>query len=362
MTRAPIPRRRGTTSGSGATRSIRATRTLGAPLDLLTGLPSSPDHVSGRLVLGPDEKLYLTVGDGGANQFAFACEKNRAQALPTAAEVEARDWTSYRGKVLRMNLDGSVPADNPVLGGVRSHVYAYGLRNAQGLAFAPDGKLFATEHGPKTDDEINLVEAGGNYGWPHVAGYRDDQAYTYANWSASAGTPCTSLKYSNYQVPPSVPQQKETDWNDPAFRPPVKTFFTVPSTYDFKDPASSCASDAMFFLCWPTIAPSSVDVYVARPESIPGWADSLLVTSLKLGAVYRVPLGKDGLPAPGDAEVLFHTVNRYRDLALGPDGRTIFILTDSGGMTQSRTGGGTTVLQDRGTILELRYAPASGSR
>jgi PQQ-dependent dehydrogenase (s-GDH family) len=338
------------------------TRTLGAPFDLLTDLPSSPDHVAGRLVVGPDGKLYLTLGDQGANQFANSCEPNRAQWLPTAAQVEARDWSSYPGKVLRVNLDGGVPDDNPVLAGVRSHVYAYGLRNAQGLAFAPDGRLFATEHGPKTDDEVNLIEKGGNYGWPHVAGYRDDRAYVYANWSSSEGTPCASLKFSNYQVPPSVPRRKETDWNDPAFRPPLRTFFTVGSDHDFRSPASSCAADAMFFVCWPTIAPSSVEVYVARPDGIPGWTDSLLVTSLKLGALYRVPLGADGRLAPGDPEVLFHTTNRYRDLALGPDGRTIFVLTDSSGTTQSRTGGGTTVLQDRGAILELRYAPPSGSR
>ena len=89
--------------------------------------------------------------------------------------------------MLRLNLDGSIPSDNPMIGGVRSHIYSYGHRNPQGLVFAPDGKLYESEHGPNTDDEVNLIRAGGNYGWPHVAGYRDDQSYAYANWSASRG-------------------------------------------------------------------------------------------------------------------------------------------------------------------------------
>src|SRR3954469_18817856 len=76
-------------------------------------------------------------------------------------------------------MDGSIPSDNPVIAGVRSHVYSYGHRNPQGLVFGPDGKLYESEHGPNTDDEINLIRAGGNYGWPYVAGYRDDQSYAF---------------------------------------------------------------------------------------------------------------------------------------------------------------------------------------
>lgn len=328
----------------------RAKRTLGAPLDLLTGLPSSPDHNAGRLVFGPDGRLFYAIGDQGANQFAGYCVPNRAQELPTAAELEARDWTKYAGKVLRLELDGSVPPDNPVLDGVRSHVYAYGFRNPQGLAFAPDGRLFGTDHGPKSDDEVNRVEAGGNYGWPFVAGYQDDKAYVYEDWSASKGVPCASLKYSSYAIPPSVPQKRESAWRHPDFRPPLRTFFTVPDTFDFRDAA--CSKHGVPLLCWPTIAPSSVEVYVSRAGG-PAWGESLLITSLKNGAVYRVPLTADG--AAGEPAVLFHTTNRYRDLALSPGGRAIYILTDSGGTTRSPSGGATSVLRDRGAILEFRH-------
>jgi hypothetical protein len=88
---------------------------------------------------------------------------------------------------------------NPIIAGVRSHIYSYGHRNPQGLAFAPDGKLYESEHGPNTDDEVNVIRAGGNYGWPHVAGYQDDQSYAYANWSASKGVPCESLTFTAYR-------------------------------------------------------------------------------------------------------------------------------------------------------------------
>ncbi|MFM2124167.1 MAG: Quinoprotein glucose dehydrogenase, partial [Acidobacteriota bacterium] len=186
-------------------------KTLGSPVDVLTGLPQGLDHVSGRVVIGPDTKLYVSVGDQGNNFAANRCNVNHAQDLPTAAEVRAKDWKSYQGKILRLNLDGSIPADNPVLNGVRSHVYTYGHRNVQGMVFGPDGKMYASEHGQGSDDEVNLIEAGKNYGWPYVAGYRDDQSYVYAMWPKSAPEPCSSWLSLNGNdmtlVPKSVPVQ-----------------------------------------------------------------------------------------------------------------------------------------------------------
>ncbi|GAA4962834.1 hypothetical protein GCM10023238_32660 [Streptomyces heliomycini] len=117
-------------------------------------MPSGNDHQSARLRPGPDGKLYHTIGDQGVNRFGDFCRSSYAVRLPTAHEVEGRDRTAYRGKTLRLNTDGSVPADNPVLDGVRSHVHTYGHRNARGLAFGPDGTLHSNEQGPKTDDEI----------------------------------------------------------------------------------------------------------------------------------------------------------------------------------------------------------------
>ena len=88
-------------------------QTLGSPLDLLTDLPASDDHNSGRLVFGPDSKLYYSIGDQGSNQRGNKCNRNRAQDLPSAAEVLANDVSKYQGKILRLNLDGSIPLDNP---------------------------------------------------------------------------------------------------------------------------------------------------------------------------------------------------------------------------------------------------------
>ena len=116
---------------------------------LLDKLPSGRFHHGGRLKIGPDGKLYATTGDAATNP-----------------EI-AQDLGSLGGKILRLNLDGSVPADNPF---ENSYVYSYGHRNPQGLAWSEDGTLYASEHGPSAHDEINLIEAGKNYGWPDITG------------------------------------------------------------------------------------------------------------------------------------------------------------------------------------------------
>ena len=118
------------------------------------------DHVGGRLAFGPDRKLYLTIGDQGSNFGANRCNANHAQDLPTAAAVRAKDWSKYQGKILRVDLDGSIPADNPEIGGVRSHIFSYGHRNPLGLAFGPDGRLYESEHGPSSDDEVESDRGG----------------------------------------------------------------------------------------------------------------------------------------------------------------------------------------------------------
>ncbi|MGK3966576.1 glucose/sorbosone family PQQ-dependent dehydrogenase [Sorangium sp. So ce118] len=327
------------------------TGTLGSPFDVITGLPGSDDHNSARLLFGPDRKLYYTIGDQGNNQFARMCNPIRAQELPTAAEVAAHDWSTYVGKVLRLNLDGSIPRDNPRIDGVRSHVYSYGHRNPQGLTFGKDGKLYANEHGPKSDDELNLIKPGKNYGWPHVAGYRDDQAYTYDNWSASSPTPCEELVWNDYVPPPSVPRQQESAFSHPDFKEPLLTFYTVPNDYDFFDPACGFLQ----YICWPTIAPSSLHYYPAGRHGIPGWGNSLLMTALKKGAIYKVKLSANGKQVVGEPVELFKTTNRYRDLAWSPDRRTLYVITDTAGNTSAPNGGATTALENPGAILELKY-------
>jgi len=330
-------------------------RMLGTPRDILLDLPAGNDHQGGRLIIGPDRKLYFTIGDMGANQLANFCNLNRAQSLPTVEQVQMRDWSLYQGKILRLNLDGSIPADNPTIAGVKSHIYSYGHRNPQGLVFGADGRLYESEHGPNTDDEVNLIRAGGNYGWPHVAGYRDDQSYAYANWSASKGVPCGSLTFTAYPaVPPSVPVQKESAWSHPDFVPPIQTFRTVPTGYDFKNP--KCAERELYYQCWPTVAPSSLAVYTAK-NGIPGWDRSLLMPSLKHGTVYRIQLDAAGTAVVGDPDENEHvkTVNRYRDVALRPDGLALFIATDVGGNTQDQSGRPAAKVENAGAILEFRY-------
>src|SRR5262249_8455561 len=114
----------------------RATGKLSNPVNLITGLPAGNDHVSGRLKIGPDRRLYFTIGDQGHDQLGNFCLPIEAQRLPTQEEVNKKDYAAYVGKSLRLNLDGSIPSDNPKLAGVVSHVYTYGHRNMQGIDFA----------------------------------------------------------------------------------------------------------------------------------------------------------------------------------------------------------------------------------
>jgi quinoprotein glucose dehydrogenase len=115
---------------------------------LSTPASSSPYHNGGRILFGPDRKLYAIVGDGHSASNAQDTTKN------------------LRGKILRMNPDGSRPGTNPVIGGRRSRIFAYGIRNSFGFAFDPQtGRLWETENGPECNDEINLVRRGDNYAW-----------------------------------------------------------------------------------------------------------------------------------------------------------------------------------------------------
>ena len=320
-------------------------RALQSPMDLISNLPAGTDHLAMRLAFGPDEKLYLSIGDQGANWLQNYCNLNRSQELPTTTEIGAKDYTKYQGKMLRLNLDGSIPSDNPTLAGVRSHIYTYGHRNPQGLAFGPGGKLYSSEHGPDTDDEFNLIEAGKNYGWPFVAGYNDDRVYVYASWPESAGVPCASMKFDQTIIPASVPQRKESAWSSPDFKAPLKTFFTVANDYDIRTQGSA------------TIAPGGLDIYPTSGP-IPGWADSALILSLKSGQVYRVKLNTTGTAAAGEPTQHFKSTNRYRDIAIHPNGRTFYLGTDNQGSSTDDAGrtvrGG---LANPGAIVSFTYEP-----
>ncbi|WP_102144593.1 PQQ-dependent sugar dehydrogenase [Mycobacterium hubeiense] len=118
---------------------------------ILTGIPAASVHDGGRIAFGPDGKLYVATGESG----------NPALA---------QDKSSLGGKILRINPDGSTPSDNP---DPASPVWSFGHRNVQGLAWDSAGRLWATEYGSNRWDELNLIEPGGNYGWPMAEGRAD---------------------------------------------------------------------------------------------------------------------------------------------------------------------------------------------
>ena len=186
-----------------------------------------------------------------------------------------------------------------------------------------------------------MITAGGNYGWPLVAGYQDDRDYIYANWSASSPEPCETLKFSNLNIPASVPQSKESTFTG-TFVAPLVTFFTVPAGYELAKSGSA------------TIAPSGLDLYTSK--AIPGWADSLLVTGMRTGAIYRAKLSRDGRHIEGAPLEYFKAATRYRDLAISPDGLRIYASTDDHGPTMGDRGQTAGVLANPGAILEFSYA------
>jgi glucose/arabinose dehydrogenase len=138
---------------------------------ILTGLKSGLIHNGGRIAFGPDGKLYAGVGETGDTALA-------------------QDRGALNGKILRMNPDGGVPAGNPFKG---SLVWTWGHRNVQGLAWDAAGRLWASEFGQNTFDEINLIRKGRNYGWPVVEGKGSTQGGRFTNplvtWPTSEASP-----------------------------------------------------------------------------------------------------------------------------------------------------------------------------
>lgn len=140
-----------TRSGTGLTNRVERYRFENNRLSnkkmIISNIPGASIHDGGRIAFGPDKMLYITTGDAGIEQ-------------------TAQDTESLAGKILRVDMDGVIPKDNPF----GNAVYSYGHRNPQGLAWDDQGRMWTTEHGPASFDELNLIKKGANYGWPNIKG------------------------------------------------------------------------------------------------------------------------------------------------------------------------------------------------
>ncbi|MDH7788711.1 glucose/arabinose dehydrogenase [Ochrobactrum sp. 19YEA23] len=210
----------------------------------------------GKIAFAPDGKhLFLSVGE-------------RMQP------ATAQDDKAPMGKILRMNLDGSVPQDNPHAdeGGIRGLTWTTGHRNPYGLAFAPDGKLWENEMGPRGGDEFNLIKPGLNYGWPLVS---------------------NGDNYSGRPIP----------------RHSTRPEFEAPLLY------------------WtPVISPGGLVFY--KGDMFKSWDGSALIAGLSSMALVRVTFDNKGQP---DEAQRFDMGNRIRDVTVGPDGAIWLIEDDDPG-------------------------------
>jgi len=210
-------------------------------------------HFGSRIVFDNNGHVFFGIGDRGAR------------------DVNPQDITRDAGKIYRLNEDGSIPEDNPFVGqeGVDA-VFAYGIRNPQGMDLHPEtGELWEHEHGPRGGDEINIIKAGNNYGWPEISFGINYDGTSFTDDTAKAGM-----------------EQPEWYW-DPSIAPSGMTFVTS--------------------------------------DKFPEWKGDLLVGSLKFGYVMHVDL-EDG-KVVGEEKV-FEDAGRVRDVRQGPDGN-IYIATET---------------------------------
>lgn len=324
------------------------------PVVLCDTIPGSSDHNGGRLLIAPvggRDYLFYSVGDMGAGQFDNAGRPNHAQQPG-----------SYEGKILRFNLtpdadanaaDQWLPNDNPFSSAShQSAVWSIGHRNPQGLAYAVvggTGRIYETEHGPFSDDEINLLEPAKNYGHPLIIGYNDGN-YDELAAGVSAHASLPGPWHTTY--PFIQREQANAASLGPAYRDPLKTLYPNgnPFLTSLFTKIRAQAPDAPD---WPSEAPSSLAVYTT--STIPGWQNSLLVPTLKHGKLLRLPLNATGTGVIGDTLSYFKAPVRYRDLALSPDGRRVFLATDSATVTSGPSKEDPRGTSCKGCILEFSY-------
>ena len=227
-------------------------------------------HYGSRIAFGPDGKLYWSVGEGGGGSLGGASSPHQ----------NGQKLNTFWGKIHRMNLDGSVPADNPIVPGqvTRSTLFSYGHRNPQGMAFEPTGnRLFVNEHGPSGGCELNLVEAGKNFGWPLF----------------STGINYNGTSISNGHTAPGIVAPLKS-WT-PAFAPSGLTFINHPS---FRD-----------------------------------WNGNLLMGSLSRKHLLMIKM-TNGVPS--NETILLENNGRIRNVKMGPAGK-IYVSVEDGGRLLSIT-------------------------
>jgi PQQ-dependent dehydrogenase (s-GDH family) len=308
-------------------------------------IPGSSDHNGGRMTIanvGGAPYLFYGVGDMGGGQFANANRPNKAQ-----------DPTTYEGKILRFNiepdadpnaLDKWIPNDgNNTFGRA---IYSIGHRNPQGLVAGLNGNLYQSEHGPYSDDELNLINGTGrNFGHPLVVGAADGN---YNGAAVGAGT----------GVPPIVNEATNAANLGANYRNPMKSFFPVANATireNYTNAVNNTNPVPNYFLSWNSIAPSGIDYY--NSTAIPNWQNSILITSLKRRRVYRLQLDAAGTAIVSDTIPLFADFGRFRDVCISPDGTKIYVSCDSEGQTSGPTAGTTIDPPNKGCILEFTYAP-----
>ncbi len=313
-------------------------------------IPGSTDHNGGRLVTGPADSsgqhyLFYSVGDMGAGQLDNSKRPNHAQ-MP---EI-------YEGKVLRFNLvpDNDslpyswIPNDNPFnKNGQQLATWSLGHRNPQGLVFSTDGAiLYEAEHGPYSDDEINLIKKGFNYGHPLIEGYVDGN---YDSCKAGGG--------STMPVIWSETANRDSIMTMYPYSDPLKSFFPAPRSavkvFNTND-INHTPPFANYYLQYPTIAPSGIDYYGSN--AIPTWRPSLLVANLKMGNVYRLQLSTDRTSIVSDSIAYFKGLGRFRDLAISSDGTKIYVAADSIGVLKGAPGEAVQP-PNKGCVLEFTYVP-----
>jgi len=327
------------------------------PVILCDTIPGSSDNNAGRLLIAPvngREYLFYGIGDLGAGQFDNAGRPNHAQQKDC-----------YEGKILRFNtepdgdpdvFDRWIPNDNPFNGlrvSRQNAVWSYGHRNPEGLAYAVIdgvGRLYSSEHGPYSDDEINIIEKGKNYGHPLVIGFADGNydglAAGVTNDKALPGRWHTSY-------PTIVSERVNRDALGADYRDPLKTFYPNSNTFLRKLFVYNRATGDEGH--WPSEAPSSLAVDTS--DAIPGWKNSLLMPSLKTHRLIRLKLSERGDRIVGDTLTYFPRTGRIRDVAISPDGLHLYLAVDSSAFTSVPSRAELRQETYRGCIVEFTYLP-----